>query len=194
MTEIVLIAAVADNGVIGQSNAMPWRLRADLQHFRSRTSGKPVVMGRKTYESLGRPLKDRTNIVVTRDPGFSAPGIVVAARLASALDVARGDALRRGVDEVVVGGGAEIYAALMPLATKLDITHVHARPQGDTFFPAIDLGVWQEVERTEPERTPEDSDRFTWVTYRRIAAGRAATPLSADASRAGHAGVRRCLH
>lgn len=173
--EIVLIAAVTENGVIGRDGGMPWRLKTDLRRFRARTIGKPVIMGRKTYESLGGPLKGRTNIVVSRDPGFSAAGIVITTSLENALEAARGDALRRGVGEIVIGGGSHIYAALMPLATRLDITQVHARVEGDTFFPPIDLAIWREAERVEPEPSPDDSARFTWLTYRRTPAGSAAS-------------------
>jgi dihydrofolate reductase len=165
--KIVLIAAVADNGVIGRDNAMPWRLKSDLRRLRARTTGRPVLMGRKTYLSIGKPLRGRTNIVVSRDADFGAPGLIVTPSVESALDVGCGDALRRGVDEIMVLGGGHIYAALMPIATELDITHVHASPAGDVFFPAIDAGVWSEVDRTDPARTPEDSDPFTWATYRR---------------------------
>jgi dihydrofolate reductase len=165
--EIVIVAAVADNGVIGRDNDMPWRLKSDLQRFRARTTGKPLLMGRRTYQSLGRPLKSRTNIVVSRDPEFSAPGIVVAPCLESALAVARGDALRRGVNEITIIGGSHIYAALMPTATRLDLTRVHASPAGDTFFPPIDPEVWQEVESLPQPRQPEDSAAFTCVTYKR---------------------------
>jgi dihydrofolate reductase len=165
--EIVFVAAVAENGVIGRDNAMPWRLKSDLRHFRARTMGKPVVMGRKTYDSIGKPLAGRTNIVVSRDAGFLAPGVVVAPSIESALQTARGDAVRRGVDEIAVIGGTQIYAALMPIATELDITHIHASPAGDTFFPPIDPDVWAETDRTEHAGTPEDSAPFTWVTYRR---------------------------
>jgi dihydrofolate reductase len=172
--EIVLIAAVAENGVIGSDGGMPWRLKTDLRRFRARTIGKPVIMGRKTYESLGGPLKSRTNIVVSRDSSFGAPGIIIAATLERALEAARGDALRRGVDEIVIGGGSHIYTAMMPLATRLDITQVHAKVEGDTFFPPIDMAIWHEVERVQPEPSPEDSARLTWLTYRRAPAGPAA--------------------
>jgi dihydrofolate reductase len=165
--DIVLIAAVADNGIIGRDNAMPWRLKSDLKRLRARTIGKPVIMGRKTYASIGKPLAGRGNIVVSRDAAFGAPGVIVAPNVESALEVARGDALRRGVDEIIVLGGGHIYAALMPVATALDITHVHARPEGDAFFPAIDPAVWAEVDRTEHAHTNENSDPFTWVAYRR---------------------------
>src|SRR5262245_5583452 len=110
MPRIIPVAAVAENGVIGQGGGLPWRLKSELQHFRAATIGKPVVMGRRTYVSIGKPLKDRTNIVVTRDRNFAAPGVLVASSVDVALVVARGDALRRGVDAIVVIGGAEIYA------------------------------------------------------------------------------------
>src|SRR5262245_63136667 len=105
---LVLIAAVADNGVIGQSGSLPWRLKSDMQHFRRATMGKPVVMGRKTFQSLAKPLQGRTTIVVTRDQSFVAPGVVAACSLQAALAAARGDALRRGTNEIIVAGGSDI--------------------------------------------------------------------------------------
>jgi dihydrofolate reductase len=164
---IVLIAAVADNGVIGRHNAMPWRLKSDLQRFRALTTGKPLIMGRRTYESLGRPLPLRTNVVLSRDRHFSAPGILIAPTIENALAIARADALRRGAAEIMAVGGSHVYAALMPLASELQITRVHASPEGDTFFPPIDPGVWAESERSEHAPAAEDSAPFGWVTYRR---------------------------
>jgi dihydrofolate reductase len=164
---IVIIAAVAENGVIGRGNALPWRLKSDMQHFRALTMGKPVVMGRKTYLSIGKPLPGRTTIVVSRDPAFAAPGIVVASSLDAALAVARGDALRRNVDTIVVAGGAEIYAQALPLATQLAITLVHKRVDGDAFFPPIDPKLWRESARDEHAPAAEDEAAFALVTYRR---------------------------
>src|SRR3954463_8610297 len=139
--QIVIIAAVAENGVIGQAGTMPWRLKSDMRHLRRSTMGKPVVMGRKTYESLHiKPLPGRTNIVVTRDKDFTAPGVLVASSLDAALQAARGDALRRGA-RIMVIGGAEIYAQAMPLAERLEITHIHMQPEGNSSFPAIDPAV-----------------------------------------------------
>jgi len=163
--EIVLVAAVAENGVIGRAGGLPWRLKSDLQRFRTLTTGKPIVMGRKTWASLGRPLPQRTNIVVTRDPAFTAPGAVVAASLAAALAVARGDALRRNADAIMVIGGGDIYAQAMPLATRLEITHVHARPDGEAVFPMIDPAVWRETARRAVPPGPGDEASFTGVTY-----------------------------
>ena len=127
---IILVAAVAENGVIGSGNALPWRLRSDMQHFRALTMGKPVIMGRKTYLSIGKPLSGRTTIVVSRDREFAAPGVVVAPSLDAALVAARGDALRRRADAIVVAGGAEIYAQAMPLASRLVITQRARRVDG----------------------------------------------------------------
>jgi dihydrofolate reductase len=165
--DILLVAAIARNGVIGRGNALPWQLKSDMQHFRALTMGKPVVMGRKTYLSIGRPLKGRTTIVVSRDPTFTAPGIVVAPSLDAALTAARGDALRRNADTIVVAGGAEIYAQVMPLATELAITYVHKHIDGDTYFPAIDPNEWHESARNEQEPAAEDEAAFAFVTYQR---------------------------
>ena len=164
--QLVLLAAVADNGVIGQAGGMPWRLKADLAHFRAVSMGKPVVMGRKTYVSIGRPLKGRTNIVVSRDPALTIPGALVAPGLAQALVAACGDALRRSAGEIIVVGGADIYAQTMALADRLEVTHVHARPVGDTFFPHIDPAVWREVARKEAP-TELGQPAFAFVTYER---------------------------
>lgn len=165
--EIVHIVAVADNGVIGADGAIPWRLKTDLQRLKALTIGKPVVMGRKTFLSLRRPLPGRTNIVMTRDAAFCASGAVVTTSLDHALDVARGDALRRFVTEIAIIGGAEIYAQWMSRATRLEVTEVHASPKGDTRFGPIDKAVWNEVARTENPAGPDDSAAFSFVTYAR---------------------------
>jgi len=165
---IVLIAAVAENGVIGRDNKMPWHLSSDLKRFRAATMSKPVVMGRKTFLSIGKPLEGRTNIVVTRNPAFAAPGVVTAAGLEAALAVARGDALRRGAEAIAIIGGTEIFAQTMALADRLDITKVHAKPVGDTHFPEIDRTVWREVERSEHPAGPRDDAAFSQVTYMRV--------------------------
>ena len=175
--EVVLIVAVADNGVIGQGGGLPWRLKSDLRNFRAITMGKPVVMGRKTFLSLKRPLPGRTNIVVTRDKDFRAAGAVVTTSLADAMAVARGDALRRFATEIAVIGGAEIYAQWIGQARRLEITEVHTSPAGDTRFAPIDKAVWQEVSRAENPVGPDDSTAFSFVTYvrRRGAASAALT-------------------
>jgi dihydrofolate reductase len=165
--DVILIAAVANNSIIGRGNALPWRLKSDMRYFRALTMGKPVVMGRKTYLSIGRPLKGRTTIVVSRDPAFAAPGIVVAPSLDAALAAARGDALRRNAEAIFVAGGAEIYAQTLPLATRLAITHVDLSADGDARFPAIDPAVWHESARTESPRAAEDEAVFAFITYER---------------------------
>jgi dihydrofolate reductase len=162
---IVLLAAVADNGVIGRDNALPFRQSTDLKRFKSLTMGKPVLMGRKTYRSIGKPLPGRTNIVISRNGGFAAPGIVVAGSLDAALTAARGDALRRGVNEVVVIGGTDIFQQSMPLADRIEMTHVHTRPAGDTYFPPIDASRWREQARSEHPAGPRDEAAFSYVTY-----------------------------
>ncbi len=167
--EIVLIAAVADNGVIGAKGAIPWRLKSDMQRFKAMTIGRPVVMGRKTFVSLKRPLPGRTNIVVTRDAAYRAAGAVVTTSLEAAYAVARGDALRRSVREIAVIGGADIYTQWMSRADRLEITEVHLRPEGDTCFPAIDPALWQEVARSRHPAGPDHSAEFSYVTYRRRA-------------------------
>jgi dihydrofolate reductase len=163
--KIVLIAAIGENGVIGRDGALPWRLKSDLRHFRALTLGKPVIMGRKTFQSIGKPLDRRTNIVVTRDAEFSAPGVETAASLEAALALARADAERCGADEIMILGGADIFAEAMPLADRLEITHVHASPEGDAVFPTIDPKQWRETRREERDAGPDDSASFTLATY-----------------------------
>ena len=165
--QIVLIVAVAENGVIGANGVMPWRLKSDMKRFIALTSGRPVVMGRKTFVSIGRPLPGRTNIVVTRDAGFRAAGIVVTNSFADAMAVATGDALRRFATEIAIIGGVEIYAHWMGSADRLEITEVHARPDGDTRFAEIDASDWEEVARLRNPAGPGDSADFSYVTFRR---------------------------
>jgi dihydrofolate reductase len=165
--EIVLIVAVAENGVIGSGGAIPWRLKTDQQRLKTMTMGKPVVMGRKTFESLRRPLRGRTNIVITRDANFRAPGAVVTTSFADARAIALGDALRRLATEIAVIGGAEIYAQWMGFADRLEVTEVHAKPEGDTTLAPIDLKEWQEVARASHSKTADDTADFSYVTYRR---------------------------
>jgi len=164
---IVLLAAVAENGVIGRGNALPWRLKSDMAHFRKLTMNKPVVVGRKTYLSIGKPLQGRTTIVVSRDPAFAAPGVLVAPNLDYALTAARGDAWRRGADAIIVAGGADIYIQALPVAARLAITEVHKRIEGDAYFPAIDPEVWREVARSEQQPAADDDVSFAFVSYER---------------------------
>ena len=163
--EIVLIVAAAENGVIGAGGTIPWRLKTDQQRLKAMTMGKPVVMGRKTFISLRRPLPGRTNLVITRDTSFRAPGAVTTTSLANALAVATGDALRRFATEIAVIGGAEIYAQSLDIADRLEVTEVHLRPEGDTHFAAIDPARWQEVARVRNPAGPDDSADFSYATY-----------------------------
>lgn len=164
---IIFVVAVAENGVIGQGNAIPWRLKSDMQRFKALTMGKPVVMGRKTFESLRRPLPGRTNIVITRNADFQTSGAVITTSFEAARSVALGDALRRLATEIAVIGGAEIYAQWMAAADRLEVTEVHDRPDGDTHFPPIDPAEWEEVARVPQARGEGDMADFSYVTYKR---------------------------
>ncbi len=147
MSEVAIIVAVAENGVIGRGNDLPWRLPEDMKHFKRVTMGKPVIMGRKTWESIGRPLPGRHNIVITRNPSFAAEGADVVPSLEAALELAQGIAAADGAAEAIVMGGAEIYRAALPRADRLYITEVHAAVEGDTFLPEIEWDQWQEASR-----------------------------------------------
>ncbi len=147
---VTILVAAAKNGVIGKDGGLPWHLSGDLKRFKARTLGHPVIMGRKTYASIGKPLPGRTNVVVTRDTTFAAPGVEVAHAPAHALELAR---RAPGGDECFVIGGAEIYAALLPSTHRIELTLVELDADGDTYFTLPRTG-WREVDR-EPERTDE---------------------------------------
>lgn len=142
--KISLIAAVAENGVIGRNNRLPWRIKSEFKYFVNMTKGKPVIMGRKTFESLDGPLKDRPNIVITRDKSYSRPGIIVTDSLEKAVDTARKIAAETGKDEIMIGGGSEIYRLALPLADRLYLTTIHMKPEGDSLFPDFDKNIWKE--------------------------------------------------
>jgi dihydrofolate reductase len=169
VTPIMLIAAVAANGAIGRGNALLWRLKSDFAQFRAATMGKPLVVGRKTFESFGRPLPKRLNIVVTRQADLALAGAVVTGSLEIGLTVAHAEALRSGADEIAVLGGADIYAQAMPLASRLLLTHVDASPEGDAFFPAIDPSLWSPRDISAHAAGPDDDHAFRVVEYRRRA-------------------------
>ena len=164
---VALIAAVAENRVIGVGNAIPWRLPSDFAFFKRMTVGKPLVMGRKTFESIGRPLPDRVNIVVSGQKGYQPDGVLVFDGLAAALDHAQSIAAADGAGEVMVAGGETIYRAAMPLADRLYITHVALAPEGDAFFPAIDPSVWVVVDEPEVARNERDTASFRVKVYER---------------------------
>jgi dihydrofolate reductase len=163
--KIVLVAAIGDNGVIGNGGQLPWRLRSDLQHFKRITLGKPIVMGRKTYESIGKPLPGRTNIVMTRGLGLAVPGGILATSLDAALGIAVEDAAKRGVGDLMIIGGGDVFDRTMDMADRLEITHVHASPRGDVYFPTIDPATWRETERHHYDAGPDDDAGFDTVTY-----------------------------
>ncbi|MBW3095885.1 dihydrofolate reductase [Pseudohoeflea coraliihabitans] len=164
--EIILVAALTENGVIGRDGAMPWRLSSDLQHFKRVTLGHPVIMGRKTFESIGRPLPGRTNIVISRS-GRTIDGVTVVDSLPAALQQARQALEESDGPEICIIGGGEIFAQAMDIAARLEITHIAAELDGDTFFPAIDPAEWALVsERHQPEG-PRDSHAMRFAVYRR---------------------------
>ncbi|MCA1298915.1 dihydrofolate reductase [Stappia indica] len=167
--ELVLVAAVGENGVIGVDGAMPWHLSSDLKRFKRITLGCPVVMGRKTFQSIGRPLPGRENIVVSRDGDWARDiaGITLVSSLEDALAAATASARRAGAGAVMVIGGGQIYAATIDQADRLEITRVHVSPKGDTRFPDIDPAQWSEVAREVPEPGPKDSAAMIFLTYRR---------------------------
>jgi dihydrofolate reductase len=165
VTAIALVAAVAKNGVIGAAGGLPWRLSADLKKFRAVTMGKPLIMGRKTFESIGRVLDGRDIIVVTRRRDFARAGVFVAASLDAALKLAAERAAVRNTDEICVVGGGEIYAAAIPLADRLYVTHVAARPDGDTLFPEISSAEWSAVSREPLPKSDGDTVSGEHVVY-----------------------------
>jgi len=167
---IVLVVAVASNGVIGRDGDLPWRLPSDLKRFKQLTLGKPVVMGRRTWDSIGRPLPGRPNIVITRDPAFSAPGASVVSSLDDALVAAAREAETLGVDEICVIGGGQIYAQVFGRADILHVTHVEADVEGDTRFPEIDPATFKKVVEEEIPRGEKDSHTMRFVTWRRKSA------------------------
>jgi dihydrofolate reductase len=138
---------MARNRVIGRNGDLPWQLPADLRHFKSVTMGKPIIMGRKTFESIGRPLPGRKNIVVTRRANFVSDGVLISNNLTAAIALGKAIASEDNVDEIMVIGGGEIYAKALSDAERLYLTEVHADIDGDTFFPALDRGLWREKSR-----------------------------------------------
>ena len=156
---VYLVAAVAANGVIGAGGKLPWHLPEDLRHFKALTLGHPVIMGRRTWESLGRPLPGRENIVVTRSPGYEAPGAQVAASLEAALALCTGESM------AFIIGGSELYAAALPAADGLALTEIARNYPGDVRFPEFDRTAWRETQR-KPQ-TSADGLRFDFVLYER---------------------------
>lgn len=166
---ITLVVAVARNGVIGRDGDMPWHIRTDLKRFKALTWGRPMVMGRKTWDAIGRPLPGRESVVVTRDEGFSAEGAHVVHSLEAAIEQARALAVPLGAEEIAVIGGGEIYRQALAIADCLHITEVEAFPPGDAFFPPLDPALWMEETRAPHEAGESDDHAFAFVTYVRRA-------------------------
>ncbi|MEQ9447944.1 MAG: dihydrofolate reductase [Rhodospirillaceae bacterium] len=163
---VAMIVARASNGVIGRGGKLPWHVSADLQHFKRLTVGKPIIMGRKTYDSIGRPLPRRTNIVVTRTPGWTAEGCVTAADLPNAFALAYEEALRTGAAEIVVIGGSEIYRQALKHAVRIYLTEVHRDYEGDAVLD-LDLAGWDEVSRERHNGENDEEPDFSFVELRR---------------------------
>jgi dihydrofolate reductase len=164
---VSLVVAVARNGVIGRDGGLPWHLSSDLKRFKANTIGRPVIMGRKTYQSIGRPLPERHNIVVTRDPLYRSDGVTVVADVAAALAVAKARAADAGALEVCVIGGGEIYRQTIGEADRLVVTFVEAEVDGDTQFPDIDPKTWREISSEKHPAGEKDSHATRHVVYER---------------------------
>ena len=168
MIKLCLVVAVTENGVIGKDNDMPWKISSDLQYFKKITMGKPIIMGRKTYQSIGRPLPGRVNIVVTRDTTFAEEGVITAHSLDMALEVGKSLAEAKGLKEVMVIGGAQIYGLCLPEADRLFLTRIHAKIEGDTYFPDLDKKEWLEYSSERHVAGEKDSHDYSFLVLDRI--------------------------
>lgn len=166
--KLSLIVAMAENGVIGKDNDLPWKISSDLKYFKEKTMGKPIIMGRKTFQSIGRPLPGRVNIVITRDTTFAVEGVITAHTLDMALDVGKNMALVKGVDEVMVIGGAQIYELCLPDADRLYLTRVHGEVEGDTIFPALNSDDWLEGSSERCTAGEKDSHDYSLIVLDRV--------------------------
>ena len=163
--EIAMIAAVAENNVIGSKQSIPWRIPSDMAFFRQTTMGKPIIMGRKQFETVGKPLKGRTNIVVTRQANFRPDGVLVFGEVAEAIAEAKVIATADGVGEIMIIGGGEIYRQMMRQADRLYLSHVDLSPEGDVFFPAIHPEEWTVVDVPEVVPSPQDEASYRVKVY-----------------------------
>ncbi len=168
--KITLVVAVAENGMMGKNGDLPWSLPGDLKQFKEKTVGKPVVMGRTTYESLGKALPNRPNIVLSRNPLYRVEDAHVVTTLDTALALAYREAERLGAGEISVIGGANVFAEIMPRAERMYYTEVHAAPAGDTRFPPFDRSQWQEISRAGPLQGAKDQYPYSFVTLERKSA------------------------
>lgn len=165
--QLALIVAQSENRVIGRNNALPWHLSEDLKYFKAVTMGKVIIMGRKTYESIGRPLPGRTNIVVTRDPSYLADGVTVVFSLQQAIEQAAAISEVNGAEEALVIGGSELYAQALPLTQRLYLTQVHHQVDGDAYFPEIDSAQWQQTSRQDFEAVEPNPYRYSFIVLDR---------------------------
>jgi dihydrofolate reductase len=165
--KLSMIVGVAENGVIGHDQTIPWRIASDMAFFKRTTMGKPIVMGRKQYETVGRPLPGRTNIVITRQAGYQPEGVLVFHDTESALARAAEIAAADGVDEIMIIGGGELYAQLMGQADRLYVSHIALSPDGDVRFPAIDPEQWVVVDEPEVIPSPKDEAVYRVKVYER---------------------------
>jgi dihydrofolate reductase len=164
---LVLVVAVAENGVIGRKQALPWRIPGDLKHYKAVTMGKPMVMGRKTYESIGRPLPGRTSVVLTSDKNWRRDGVLVGHSLEDVLRLANEDAMKTGASEITIVGGSALFEETLPIAAKIELTEVHAKPEGDVFFPHFDRAAFVETRREGPMQGEKDEHAYSVVTLER---------------------------
>jgi len=168
MIKTSLIVAVSENGIIGKDNDMPWKISSDLQYFKKVTMDKPVIMGRKTFESIGKPLPGRVNIVITRDTNFTAEGVITAHSVDMALDVAKSMAEVKKIKEVMVIGGAQIYELCLPEADRLYLTRIHAEIDGDTSFADLNPKEWIEYSREDHQAGEKDSHDYSFIVLDRV--------------------------
>lgn len=166
--DVTLVVAATPDRVIGRGGDMPWRMPSSLRRFRALTMGRPMIMGRKTYESIGRPLEGRDTIVVTRNVEFKENGVHSVPDLEAALVLAGRLAAARGINEIIIAGGGEIYAAALPYATHVHLDRIDASVEGDTLFPELDPAEWEEVERGPIAPHPRDEHAATAILFRRI--------------------------
>ncbi|WP_262296569.1 dihydrofolate reductase [Microvirga sesbaniae] len=164
---LILVVAVAENGVIGRDNHLLWRIKTDLGRFRRLTMGKPMIMGRKTFQSIGKPLPGRETIVLTRDAGFSAAGVHVVHTWEEAVAKGAEIAARMEAEAIAVVGGAEIYALALPHVQSIFLTKVHAAPEGDAVFPEFDRSRFRETRREDHPKAPDDEHPFTFIDLER---------------------------
>jgi dihydrofolate reductase len=162
---VVIVVAAAENGVIGRDNQLIWRLKTDLRHFRELTLGRPLIMGRKTFQSIGKPLPGRETIVLTRDRAFRHEGVAVEHTIEAALAKGQEIGLRMGADSIVVAGGAEVYALAMPHVSRIHLTRVYANPDGEAVFAPVDMSRFRQTRCEEHPAGPDDEHAFAFIDY-----------------------------